>query len=256
MIGPPVGGVEVDGRRPNKGRRWNARGAIRLGVLALTLSLLAACFGSMKLDMEFAVSADNRVSGRMVVAISREDVDETGIHDEELRRDLPITSVEPYEDDDFVGNTYELDDMTLAEFNAAFGPGPESFFAPDGGGFVISRNGEVLRVRGTVDLRPAEYTPPDPPDEFRIGITFPGAVLETTGTAEGNHVEWDLRFGRLNVLEAEARVPRSRSAVAVGILVLVSVLTALFAGWWLIRRRRSAAVEPEEQLIDQPRPTA
>jgi len=175
----------------------------------LLLALVAvAMTGCVKLDMDLTVSSDDTVDGTAIVAVSEQLVSLIPGGEQDLLDDITddfeemgSATVEPYEDEDFIGASVTFEDLPLAELSA---PGSD---------FGITRDGERYRVAGSLDLSAADFgddgLPPglDPQEffsaaEIRIAITLPRPIEQSNGTVDGCTVVWTPAFGESIELEA------------------------------------------------------
>jgi hypothetical protein len=217
--------------------------AARAG-LALGLLLLSGC--SQKVDLDITVSENDRVSGSLLLALSRQDTS-SGVdsaNEIEAPDGLPVTSSEPYEDASFQGRTFTFKDVSLATFNDVFGPADE--------GLVIVRQEDTFRFEGTMDLTDEDPAPADDvPSEILIAITFPGPVTSSNGNIDGARVEWRPALGQNTKILAEAMAVPARTgwgwaaALGMGILALLGITVVVFG----IHRRQSQRA-PVAELTD------
>jgi len=211
------------------------------GTLAL---LLAGCF---KVNMDVEVSPENTVSGSAVIAFDQSLLELSGQSVDELFQDMDLSdlpansTVEPYDEDGFVGQEITFEDVPLDEFR-----GNE---AVSGAGEALSivREGDEFRVSGRFDMSGEEFTgggqvPSELLDrfEFRISITFPGEVKSSTGEVDGNTVTWEPKFGEDTRIEAVASAIPSESSPLLMILLIVAGLLVVGGIAFLFLRRTPA----------------
>jgi hypothetical protein len=223
------------------------------GMVAL---LLAGC---VKVDMNLEVSPENTVDGEAILAVDQSLIELSGQSPDQLFQDLDLSdlpegaTVEPYEDEGFVGQQVNFDGVPLSEFT-----GGETLGA-SGEELSIRRVGDEFHVQGRLDMSGAEFTGGQFPQqfmdtfEFRIAITFPGPVRSSTGSVDGNTVTWEPRIGQNTEIRAVASaIPSGGSPwllialVAAGALILGAVLFVLLG------RRRPAA----DGVVDATPPVA
>jgi hypothetical protein len=223
------------------------------GMVAL---LLAGC---VKVDMNLEVSPENTVDGEAILAVDQSLIELSGQSPDQLFQDLDLSdlpegaTVEPYEDEGFVGQQVNFDGVPLSEFT-----GGETLGA-SGEELSIRRVGDEFHVQGRLDMSGAEFTGGQVPQqfmdtfEFRIAITFPGPVRSSTGSVDGNTVTWEPRIGQNTEIRAVASaIPSGGSPwllialVAAGALILGAVLFVLLG------RRRPAA----DGVVDATPPVA
>jgi hypothetical protein len=215
--------------------RWMAFVAIAL--------LLAAC---VRVDMELEVSPENTVSGSAILAVDDSLLELSGQTADDLFRDVETTadlpegaSVEPYEDDGFVGQRITFEDVSLEEFS-------QGGVAASGEQLSITRQGDDFHVNGRLDMTGSEFGGSEVPTqflesiEFRIAITFPGPVSSATGSIEGNTVTWTPRVGENTELRAVASAIPSGSPL-VPILLIVGVIVLAIVAFVVLSRQRAPA---------------
>src|SRR5688572_5345137 len=170
--------------------RWRTVG--RIAVLGLLALLLSAC---LKLDMDLEVSEDNTISGSMIFGVDKQLLELTGgTIDDFLGTDSPLPSdaegvtVEPFEDDEFIGQRFVFDSVPLETLSSG---------TPDE--LRITREGDTFTVSGALDLSSGlsgatgatGATGFPGAEEFlqgadlKVRITFPGAVSDTNGEVDG-----------------------------------------------------------------------
>jgi hypothetical protein len=225
--------------------RWVGRPAA-FGLLAL---LLSAC---LKLNMDLNVNADNTVSGNVIFAVQKDLLELTGGSvDDILGTDAPIpedvegVTVEPYEDDEFAGQQFVFEGVTLDDFNSGGGEGQ----------LTITRQGDTFTVAGTLDLSSGLSGATGPtgidPEQFlegadlRVRLTFPGEVTQSNGEIEGNSVTWVPQVGERLELQATASAVESggggSSMTLLLIIAGVVVVAAIVVGIVVSQRRNRAA---------------
>lgn len=228
-----------------------------LGLAALAL-LLASC---VRVDMQLELSPDNTVSGSAVLAVDDSLLELTGQTADELFQDVDTTqdlpegaSVEPYEEDGFVGQRISFEDVPLSEFSrsSALGTGPNEELS-------ITRRGDEFHVDGTLDMTGSEFGGGGVPAqvlesiEFRIAITFPGSVRSATGEVDGNTVTWEPRVGQRTPIRAVASATPSGPPWALILLIVAGVIVLAAVAFLLSSRRRTPAAAP---WSDAPAPGA
>ncbi len=185
----------------------------RLLLVALLALLLTGC---INVDMDMVVSPDDTVSGTMVLAVDRSLLelgsdgsteDPFAGSDQPVPDDLEGVSVEPYDQDGFVGQRYVFDAVPLDDFNAGTTDGT-------GQALQIERDGDVFRVSGVFDAGGGDEDGLDPSlflggAQMQIRLAFPGDVTESTGEIDGNTVTWDLDLGESTELSAVANATPS-----------------------------------------------
>jgi hypothetical protein len=228
-------------------RTWRTAGRVAaIGALAL---LLSAC---LKLDIDLQVQGDNTVSGGIIFGVDKQLLELTGGSVEDILgtsapipEDVEGVTTEPFEDDTFVGQQFSFEGVPLEEFSS--------------GDLVITREGEVFRVSGALDLSSgldgatglSGLTGPFSPEELlqgaemQVRMTFPGEVTESNGEVDGNTVTWIPVVGERLELQATASAIESggggSNLTLLLIIAAVVVLAAVVIGVVMSRRRAAPA---------------
>lgn len=186
-------------------RRW--------GTGALVATALLALSGCMKVDMNMTLSEDDTMSGSFVMAFSDEVAELIGEDPEAFWEenkgslsDLPTGfTEEPYAEDGFTGSRYTFEDQPLDDVGG--GSADELTILREGDEYVVSGSMDLTDDTGELDGIPQSVIDAF---EFRVAITFPGEITETSGEIEGTTAVWNLAFGEVTELTARG------SAVAGG----------------------------------------
>jgi hypothetical protein len=143
----------------------------------------------------------------------------------------------PYEDDTFIGQTVTFDAVPIPQFSS--GEGSDTL--------QIVREGDQFKVTGVMDLSSASGSTGDPQidaivqealksAEIRITMTFPGEVVSSNGTIDGNSVTWEPKIGERTEIQAVAKATGGSSfpwlwivIAAVVVVVVIVVVVALSA---------------------------
>lgn len=211
------------------------------------MGLVLILSGCLKYDLTLEVSEDDTLSGTMIVAIARE----FAVGEQALGRTGDITTTEgsvtkePYEDADYVGSRFILNDIPISEIGA---------LATDGSSeFTLTREGDEFVLDASLDfnLGGSDSIPTGSSFTAMVSFTFPGAVLESNGAISGNTVAWtELVPDAANSLTARAsavangqagETASSRTPWWVWALTGVGGLLVLGIGAMFILRRRRAA---------------
>lgn len=217
------------------------------GALAL---LLAGCF---KVNMDVEVSPENTVTGSAIIAVDESLLELSGQSADQLFQEMDLSdlpagaTLEPYEEDGFIGQEIMFEEMPLETFtqnNALSGSGAN---AGAGEELNIARRGDEFHVTGAFDMTGAEFTGTQIPQqfldsfEFRISITFPGEVKSATGEIDGNTVTWQPRIGENTPVEAVASAIPSESSPLLMILLVAAGALILGAIAFLLTHRKAPA---------------
>jgi hypothetical protein len=224
----------------------NMRAAGRLLALGAMALLLAGCF---KVNMDVEVSPENTVSGTAIIAVDDSLLQLSGQSADQLFEDMDLSdlpagaSVDPYEEDGFVGQQITFDEVSLEDFrgnDTLSGAGADDQLD-------IVRQGDEFRVSGAIDMSGQEFTGTEVPEEFmdnfefRVSITFPGEVKSATGDIDGNTVTWEPRIGENTRVEAVASAIPSASSPLLMILLIAAGALLLGAIAFFLTHRKTPA---------------
>jgi hypothetical protein len=254
---------------PRMSRR--ARTAGRIGAFVALVFLMTGC---IKLNMNIGINSDNTVSGTVEIGVQKDLIDLTGQNVEDLLgRDAPLPSnapgvtVEPFDDGEFAGRQFILEDVPIEEFNSggivgasgATGASGPTGGAGAGDSLQIAREGDTFVVTGVLDLSSALSGVTGPlagtsgaqffeNADIRIAITFPGEVLEAPGgEIDGNTVTYLPEFDeRLEINATGSAVDNGEAADVVAgsdsflplILTIAGVVLVLLIVVFLVVRGR------------------
>jgi hypothetical protein len=207
---------------PARRRTWSA-----VLLIALLMPLLAGC---LRVQVSMGVSSNDRVSGRIVVAVVPADDKDKG---PQLKVPGTLTAkvrVEPYTQDGYVGSQVYFDDLTFGEVSELGGLSSQTQ-----GMFTLQfvRTGDLVTLNGRADLK---SVPPQGSD-IQFTVAFPARVATTNGTRDGDSVvSWKLPAGDVSTVHAEASYadPNTRSfagwaGIVGGITLAVAALVAVIA---------------------------
>ncbi len=207
---------------PARRRAWSA-----VLLIALLIPLLAGC---LRVQVSMGVSSNDRVSGRIVVAVVPANNNDKG---PQLKVPGTLTGkvrVEPYSQDGYVGSQVYFDDLTFGEVGELGGLSGQTQ-----GMFNLQfvRTGDLVTLSGRADLK---SVPPQGSD-IQLTVAFPARVATTNGTREGDSVvSWKLPAGDVGTVHAEVSYadPNTRSfagwaGIVGGITLAVAALVAVIA---------------------------
>ena len=244
-----------------------ARAAARIGAFLALAVLLTGC---IKLNMDLGINDDNTVNGTVVLGVQKELLQLTGQSAEDLlgEADLVPTGatgvvVEPYEDDEFVGQQIIFENLPISEFNsgalgASGATGISGVTGAAGDTLNIAREGDTFVVTGVLDLSSGLSGATGPfagtggaqffeSADIQISITFPGEVTQANGEIDGNTVTYVPEFGeRLEINATGSAIDNGQAADVVGgsdsflplILVIAGVAVVLLLVVFLVVRSR------------------
>jgi hypothetical protein len=225
------------------------------GRLAMIAALALLLTGCLKLDMDLKIGTDNTVSGSMIFAVNKDvlaltggSVDDLLGSDSPLPSDVEGVTSEDYSDDKFVGKKFTFESVPVTEFSDP--TDPEAL--------KITRDGDAFVVSGVLDLSQGTSGATGPMGgtgaaafldsaEIRIAITFPGEVISSNGTASGNTVTWQPKFGDRIEMSAKGSAIASGGSsstllyvlIGVGVVVLIAIIA------FVMTSRRKKAPVPE-----------
>ena len=226
----------------------NVRVAGRLLALGAIALLLAGCF---KVNMDVKVTPENTVSGTAIIAVDESLLQLSGQSADQLFQDMDLSdlpagaTVDPYEEDGFVGQEITFEEVSLEDFrgnNTLSGAGA-------GDELDIVRQGDEFHVSGAIDMSGQEFTGTEIPEgfmdnfEFRVSITFPGEVKSATGDIDGNTVTWEPKIGQNTRVEAVgSAIPSASSPLLLILLIAVGAVVLGAIAFLLTHRKSPAAV--------------
>jgi hypothetical protein len=209
--------------------------------------LLTACF---RAEIDLTVSADNTISGTVLLAYERAGLEELDrdpreVQDEllaDLDFDLPEgMTCEAWDDDAYIGARCDLEQVTFDAFSLT------DTFQQE---IVIVREGDRIRLFAVINLGDVPVSNAELIDAFdvQIRVTFPGRVLsQENGQIDGQTVTWSLQPGEQTEIGAVAEAGASADQVpwgpAIGVLLALTLVALVLA----VRRSRRPA-----ESTDQP----
>ena len=252
------------------GGSWMSRRARTAGRIGAFLALAVLLTGCIKLNMDLAINADDTVNGTIVLGVQKELLELTGQSAEDLLGDADLIPtgatgvvVEPFEDDEFVGQQIIFEDLPIAEFNsgalgASGATGISGVTGAGGDTLNITREGETFVVTGVLDLSSGLSGATGPfagtggaqffeSADIQISITFPGEVVQANGEVDGNTVTYVPEFGeRLEINATGSAIDNGQAADVVGgsdsflplILIIAGVAVVLLVIIFLVVRSR------------------
>jgi len=244
------------------------RTAARVGAFIALALLLTGC---IKLNMDLVINSDDTVSGTVQFGVQKELLELTGQSVEDLIGEVPLPSdapgvtTEPFEDDEFAGQQFNFDSVSIAQFSQSQVSGPTGLSGvPATDQLTITRQGDTFVVAGVLDMSGGVTGVTSPfggtgaelleSADIRISITFPGDVVEATGgQVDGNTVTYRPRFGeRLEIDATGSAIDDGDAEAAVGgdggsnlmlILIIAGVVLILAIVLFLVLRSRRGGGE-------------
>ncbi len=196
-------------------------------LLAMLTPLLAGC---LRVQVSMGVSSNDRVSGRIVVAVVPANDKDKGPQLKVPPTLATKVRVEQYTQDGYVGSQVYFDDLTFGEVSelGALSDQTQGLFS-----LQFVRTGDLVTLNGHADLK----TVPPQGSDIQLTVAFPARVATTNGTRAGDStVSWKLPAGDTSTVHAEASYadPNTRSfagwaGIVGGITLAVAALVAVIA---------------------------
>jgi hypothetical protein len=199
---------------------------VRAAVAVVTMVAVTGC---IKLDMDLSVEGDT-VDGTIVMAIDRQTAQLFEMEPEEFFDDpgeddfrvLDGVTVEPYEDDDWLGIVYLFHRVDLDDLNDLAGDDdelPRIVHDAASGTYEFRMTFDMTDMAGLDDVDEFGEEAGDDPGfpgldpsalldtfEVRVAVTFPGEVTDHNGELSGTTVTWQPEPGELVEMRATAHV--------------------------------------------------
>jgi hypothetical protein len=222
---------------------------------ALGMLLMLALSGCVRFQADLRVDDRNLIDGDIVVAVITTDEPDSADNARDSVAEIEGqllaglsgaegVSEEPYEQDDYVGTRFTLNDTPI-----------EALDGGDADGALrLTRDGDEFAFSGTLDFTPddepldGDDVQGDPADSnISVAISFPGEVLEHNGELNGNQVTWTTTLEGSVDMEARASaIPNGPPVwvwiVAAGAALLIAI--AIIIAVVRMRRRPSIAAPP------------
>jgi hypothetical protein len=224
----------------------------RLGrAVALALVVVVTLSGCIRYNVDMTLSQDNTASGTIVIAVQKGVGQQMGVaSDQDALKELfgdspfgPNFTPKDYAEGDWVGKSYTFSGVAITDL------------ADLAALFTVTRDGDVFAVDGAgAPVTEDEKKQLPPGAESRMSITFPGAVIESNGTVNGNTVTWNL-FDMTDPVHATGKATSPGSGFSFPTWILIAAGAALVALIGaavivLMRRRRNPAPPLGPEPID------
>ena len=220
---------------------------------AVGMLLVLALAGCVRFQADLRVDDQNLIDGDIVVAVITTDEPDSADNARDAVANIEAqllaglsgakgVTEEPYEQDDYVGTRFTLEDTPMDALDGGDADGA----------LRLTREGDVFEFTGTLDFTPddepldGEDVQGDPADSnISVAISFPGEILEHNGKLEGNKVTWTTTLEGSVDMEARASaIPNGPPAWLWAIAAVAAVLIALAVVIVVMRRRREPARNP------------
>ncbi|WP_062299149.1 LppM family (lipo)protein [Demequina maris] len=227
----------------------------RLRTLGVLVAATLALTGCLRVEMNIALNPDDTADGSFLMAIEKGSGKGFDMSDEDLLEqfsadsegDFETGTIEPYEDEDYVGTRVVFDGEPL-----------DSFAGETGDDLAIVRDGDDYVVSGSMSGSEDEDLGSLPGADMVLSITFPGEVSEHNGTLEGTTVTWDLMDAPDELVARGAASPPSAfpmwawAAIGAGALAVVAIAVVVV----LRRRSPAAAADGDDAVVVPVEPVA
>jgi hypothetical protein len=227
--------------------------------VAIALVAAVALSGCIRYNVDMTLSQDNTASGTIVIAVQKGVGQEMGLaSDQDALTQLfgespfgPNFTPKDYADGNWVGKSYTFSGVDITNL---------ADLAPL---FAVTREGDVFSVNGAgAPLTEDQKKELPSGAESSVAITFPGPVVESNGTVDGNTVTWNPFtmtgpiHATVNATGATAGLSFPTWILIAGGAALVILLAAAVVVAVLVRRRRNPAAPAIPEPIDWEIPTA
>jgi len=195
------------------------------------------------MDVELTIDGET-VDGFMILGVEREFLDMAEMDPDQF--DIPEGStVEPWEDDEYVGQRVVLDSVEVSEFDD-----PEFIlidYDTNAGRYEITGQMDMTDMGDaeTAGLPSGMFDALMGSFDMSVSITFPGEIIEANGEIDGSTVTWTPVVGEVNEFHAVAT--DGSGGLPIGLLVAIgAIILAAIAGLVYFLTRRGST-EPDEQ---------
>lgn len=210
-----------------------------VGLLVLFGVLLCSLSGCLRVHAALAVSPDDTVSGKIVIAALPANQEDDG-PDLKIPPELSDrVRAEPYAQDGYVGQTLTFSDLRFVDVTLLV----ESISTVKQYRLTFRRSGDLVTLAGSIDLT---QLPPDRAD-VQIKVAFPGKVTRANGDEDGGTVSWAPKPRAVTEFDAITQYSDSSGVSWIqwvmmvgGVALGVAVLVVLLA---LITHRRTVSAE-------------
>lgn len=219
--------------------------AARLSVAAFAAVAMTGC---IKMDMDLTLEGET-ASGTVILAVEKSFLEMAGTEPGDVLGDLGAddelpedATVEPYEDDTYVGQQFSFDDAPLSDFQDEE---MSITYDAEAGEYEVSGAMDMTDLAGDTGDMPAGMGEAMMESfDFVISITFPGEVIEHNGELSGNTVTWRPAVGETNEMRAVASESGSSGLpvwLIAGLGGLVVVVGGGLAAFFVLRNRSRPA---------------
>lgn len=215
-----------------------------IGLVVLLGTLIVSLTGCVRIHAAMAISADDLISGEMVIAALPRNPDDKGPELTIPPQLADRVSMEPYAADNYVGQKVTFSKLRFTDFSVL----AERISTAKQYRVTFRRSGELVTLAGSVDLTRVS---PDTAD-VQVKVAFPGNVSRTNGDNTDNTVTWSpqpaavTEFNAITQYSGEAGLSWAQWVAMVGggavFVALLVVLLALFAHRRALRVERAQAV--------------
>ncbi len=202
------------------------------------------------MDVDLTIDGET-VDGFMILGVEREFLDMAEMDPDQFIDDLGAddipegSTVEPWEDDEYVGQRVVLDSVEVSEFDD-----PEFIlidYDTNAGRYEITGQMDMTDMGDaeTAGLPSGMFDALMGSFDMSVSITFPGEIIEANGEIDGSTVTWTPVVGEVNEFHAVAT--DGSGGLPIGLLVAIgAIILAAIAGLVYFLTRRGST-EPDEQ---------
>ncbi len=245
-------------------------------VLALTLVTLTGCF---KVAMNLNVKDNDTVDGSIVFAVEKQyaalagdqALSDAGLNPSDLTQLGAQVQTKTYDDGTYVGQEVDFTGAPLDQFAQSMGASSatssDTFSLTHADGQYVfdasmDMSGSLADQAGGDAATASMLEGMLSTASFAVSVTFPGSVVDTNGTVDGNTVTWNLDLTGPNTLHAVADEPHGLAALSSSLknatgMSLVNwgaalLVLLLLAGLGYLGFRHRNDPAPEPQVADEP----
>ncbi len=213
----------------------------RAGVLLVLAVLLVGGLlgGCARARVALALQSDDTVTGDVFLGTPAKGDGDKGITVTPPPDLRSLVTVTPHAEDGYVGSRLTFSGLDFAQVGELAGALAPAGHPPR---LQIRRVGGRVLVSGRVDLT----TVPVDAADFELKISFPGSVVDTDGTVDGNTVSWKFVPGTVgDVAATVAAADPNAPSITDWVLGLAAGVALVAVGVVLVARRvRNPPVTP------------
>ena len=205
-----------------------------LGLLATLFAVLVLTTGCYRLTGDLKVTADDTVSGSMIIAVAEASISEApdlnakNFAETYLKDATFEYQVSDYKADGYQGVTVTFDHVAYADLN--FGTASKKF-----GSLQFKRVGDNIVFDATLETVNATSNGPAMPGvlvakpDIRFSLEIPGTIKATNGTESDMGLTWVGDYGQALMMHAETWAPLAKSTDLLPVAALIVVFIVILA---------------------------